>query len=383
MTRPGFILRQLRAKPMRTVLTAAAFALSVGLLGFLLTLSDALQQEWSPYMGQRVIVTAKTSFFERLPMAYLPKIEATPGVYRVVPFDFVVAFYRDSRPENQVPLSASQSSTMLEVYREANVPPEQVKEWLADPTGACVGPVVARKFKWKVGDRIVLKAPVAGGVVEMTIRAVMRYKLDNGVYIHRRYFEALTGDLGQAAMFWILVKSRDEMASVTASLSKEFENAPSPVTVMTEKQWQLMFMQMLGNVKLLIGSIGMATAFALLLITSNSLAMSARERRGETALLRVLGFQRGEIVRLLLGEAAVYGVLGAILGTGMIHVFCRLVGTALDETQLAGVGELLVVTPPIVAVAVAAAAVLSMVAGVIPALGLSRQPIASLLRHRG
>ena len=59
-----------------------------------------------------------------------------------------------------------------------------------------------------------------------------------------------------------------------------------------------MFMQMLGNVKALIGSIGLATAFALLLITGNTLAMTARERRGESGVLRVLGFGRGEVAGL-------------------------------------------------------------------------------------
>lgn len=383
MTRPGFVLRQLRAKPLRTLLTASAFALSVGLLGFLVMLNGALQKEWSPYMAQRLIVTAKTSFFDRLPVAYLSKIEATPGVAVVVPFDFVMSYWRDSRPENQVPLQSAPADTLLEIYREADVPKEQAAAWAADPTGALIGPILVKKFGWKIGDRIVLKAPVNGGVVETTVRAVMGYKLDNGVYIHRRYFEGLTGDQGKAAMFWVLAKTRDDVSAVSAALEKEFENAPVPALAMTEKQWQLMFMQMLGNVKLLIGSIGVATAFALLLITSNSLAMSARERRGETALLRVLGFQKGDVAGLLLGEATVYGIAGALLGTGLIWVFARLVGQALDQTQFAGISGLLVVTPDVVAIAVVTSTVLAVVAGVLPAFGLARQPLAETLRGRG
>lgn len=382
MTRSGYVLRQLKARPLRTLLTAGAFALSVGLLGFLIVLNEGLQQDWSPYMGQRLIVMGKASMFDRLPAAYLPKIEATPGVKRVAPFDFLMAFHRENRPENQVPLQASPPDPLLEIYMEADVPKEQAEAWKADPTGALIGPILARKWGLKVGDRLVLKAPVSGGVVETTVRAVMGYKLDNGVYVHRRYLEALTGDTGQVGMYWVLANRREDVSRITAALEKEFANAPVPLSAMTEKQWQLQFLQMLGNVKLLIGSIGMATAFALLLITSNSLAMSARERRSETALLRALGFGKGDVARLLLGEAAIYGVVGAALGIGLIRVFCLLVKLAVDQTAWAGLGDILVVTPGIVAVSVVTAAVLSLTAGVLPAIGVARTPLAQVLQGR-
>lgn len=381
MNRVGFVLKQVKARPLRSSLTIAAFALSVGLLGFLIVLNGALQKDWSIYQGQRVIITAKTSFFDRLPIAYLSRIEATPGVKRVAAFDFIMTFWRDDRPEHQVPLSAASADELLDVYREADVPPEQVAGWKADPTGCIVGPVLMDKFGWKVGDRLVLKGPVNHGVLETTVRGVMRYKLDNGVYIHRRYFEGLTGEQGKAAMFWILAATKDDVPKVTNALEKSFDNAPYPVTVMTEKQWQLMFMQMLGNVKALIGSIGLATAFALLLITGNTLAMTARERRGESGVLRVLGFGRGEVAGLLLGEAVFYGVAGAIAGVGLIYGFGRIVGVVLDKTQLAGIGELLVPDAGSILVSVAASGILAVVAGVVPAVGLSRHPIAELIRE--
>src|SRR5205085_12441504 len=120
---------------------------------------------------------------------------------------------------------------------------------------------------------------------------------------------------GQVGMFWVLARSKDEVVPLAAALDKQFENAGSPVRAMTERQWQLSFFQMLGNVKALIGGIGLATAFAVLLITSNTIAMGARERRGEAALLRILGFSRGMVSRLLLAEAFAYGLLGALFGS--------------------------------------------------------------------
>src|SRR5262245_53574417 len=92
MTQQGLALKHLRSRPLRTFLTVGALAFSVGLIGFLMLLQDGLERDWSPYMAQRAIVTAKTSMFERLPMAYLSKIEDTPGIKEVIPFDFLGGF---------------------------------------------------------------------------------------------------------------------------------------------------------------------------------------------------------------------------------------------------------------------------------------------------
>ncbi len=381
MTLATVVSRHVRARPLRTLLTVGAIGLSAGLMGFLIVLSAALKQDWSPMMGQRAIVMAKTSFFEKLPMAYYPKITEIPGVLWVTPFDFLVGFYRDNRPENQIPVNGTDVDTFVKVYVEADIPKEQVAAWKEDPTGAVIGWILADRFGWKPGTRVVLKAPVRGGVIETTVRAVMRYHLDNGVYLHRRYFEQLTGDEGLVQMFWVMARSRDDIAPVTAEIERRFDNAPYPIRAMTEKQWQLMFMQMLGNVKLLIGSIGLATAFAQVLITSNTLAMGARERRGETALLRILGFGRRTVLALLLGEAALYGLLGAGVGMVLIRLFSSVTGAAMNKTQLQGVGEILKPDLASDVMVLLLGVALAVVSGAVPAANLSRRPVVQLLRE--
>jgi len=123
------------------------------------------------------------------------------------------------------------ADAFVEVYREAKILPDQVAAWKADPTGCVIGPLLAKQHGWKIGDKIVLKAPVAGGGVETTVRAVMTYKLDNGLYVHRKYFENLTGDTGQVGMFWILAKSRADVPKITAEIEKSLSTAgarPNP-----------------------------------------------------------------------------------------------------------------------------------------------------------
>jgi putative ABC transport system permease protein len=381
MTPVRLAVRHVLSRPLRSALTVTAIGLSAGLVGFLYLVNGALKNDWSENMGRRAMVMAKSSFFEKLPMAYLAKLEDVPGVQRVCPFDFLFTFWQNDRPENAVPFQAAPADALLEVYMEMKIPPDQVAAWKADPTGSVIGPILAKQHGWKVGDRIVLKAPVPGGVIETTVRGIMTYRLDNGLYVHRKYFENVTGDAGHVSMYWILAKSRPDVAKVTAEIERRLENAPVPIRAMSEKQWQLMFMEMLGNVQRLLGGIGLATAFTLFLITSNTLAMSARERRGETALLRVLGFPRQTVLKLLVLEGAFFGAAGAILAVGFMHLFARLVERAIDDTQWAGIGALLQADATMVAAVTSLSFFVAVASSLVPAVNLSRRPMVSLLRE--
>jgi putative ABC transport system permease protein len=374
-------VRHVMSRPLRSALTVTAIGLSAGLVGFLYLVNGALKNDWSENMGRRAMVMAKSSFFEKLPMAYLAKLEDVPGVQRVCPFDFLIAFWKNDRPENAVPFQAAPADAFLEVYTEAKIPPDQVTAWKADPTGSVIGPLLAKQHGWKIGDRIVLKAPVPGGVIETTIRGIMTYKLDNGLYVHRKYFENVTGDAGQVGMYWILAKSRPDVARVTAEIKRRLENAPVPIRAMSEKQWQLMFLEMLGNVQALLGGIGLATAFTLFLITSNTLAMSARERRGETALLRILGFPRQTVLRLLVLEGTFFGGAGAVLAVGFMNLFARLVERAIVDTQWAGIGPLIRADATMVAVVASLALLVAVASSLVPAINLSGRPVVSLARE--
>ena len=48
----------------------------------------------------------------------------------------------------------------MKIYPEFKMPPEQMKAWLADRQGAIVGVDLAKRFGWKIGDRI----PIVGTI---------------------------------------------------------------------------------------------------------------------------------------------------------------------------------------------------------------------------
>ena len=92
--------------------------------------------------------------------------------------------------------------------------------------------------------------------------------------------------------------SGENVPRVAAAIDKMFENSDAPTKTLTEKQFQLQFMEMMGNVKFLINGISLIILFAVTLIVANTVAMSARERVTEIAVMRTLGFGRGHILGL-------------------------------------------------------------------------------------
>src|SRR6185295_17568819 len=95
-----------------------------------------------------------------------------------------------------------------------------------------------------------------------------------------------------------------------------FISSTSPTKTGTEKAFNASFANMMGNVSLLMNTIGMAVVFAILLITANAMMMSARERTREIAVLKTIGFSDGRLFSLVMLEAGLITLLGAVIGLG-------------------------------------------------------------------
>src|SRR5258706_15161024 len=82
----------------------------------------------------------------------------------------------------------------------------------------------------------------------------------------------------------------------------------------SEKAFHLYFVAALGNVKACILGICGAVVFAILLVSTNTMAMSVRGRTREVAVLKTLGFTRQRLLSLLVGEAVGLAAAGGALG---------------------------------------------------------------------
>ena len=155
-----------------------------------------------------------------------------------------------------------------------------------------------------------------------------------------------------------------------------FENSAAATRTETERAFQAGFVSMYGNVPFLIGVIGMAVVFAILLVAANTMMMATRERTAEFGVFKTLGFEDGTIFKMVLAEAAIItlggGLIGALLAKFLIEG---------SDFNLAGFLPPMTVSWATVAMGIGIAMLMGAVSGAIPAWQASRLKIVDALRR--
>ena len=205
---------------------------------------------------------------------------------------------------------------------------------------------------------------------------------NNSLYFNQKYVEeGVAFAKGQAGFFSILVDSPQNVDRVSRDIDALFANAPEPTRTETEKAFGLSYLAMLGNIKAFILIISSAAIFTILLVSGNTIAMSIRERTREVAVLKRLGFTRGKILGLFIGETLGIALVGGILGALIALVFLSAASHAPQGAQLfiIALHEWKFTAPAACGVALLA----GFLSSALPAYGASRTGIVEGLRHIG
>jgi putative ABC transport system permease protein len=200
---------------------------------------------------------------------------------------------------------------------------------------------------------------------------------DRNLLFRQDYLDERSGAKGYVGMWWLKVKSAEDMPHVIAAINKAFENTSSEVRAETERAFQLSFISMWGNIKLLVTLISSAVVFTLLLVTASTMSMAVRERFRELAILKAIGYRRRELFAFILAESFGLAAAGALLGVGGAYVLFMFG----DPSKLtAGLFPTFEVTPRIVGVGALVAALLGVVASIMPSIAVSRMSVVEGLK---
>ena len=385
MTLARFVRKNAFRNKLRSTLTVLSMAFSLALLSFLMSMWNAFYGNnlRSDQSAQRLIVRHKVSLTNLIPASYRDKIRHTPGVVKVIPMNWFGGTYKDATQKNFFARFGTDPDEFFDVYPELEISKDQLDAWKKDRAGAVADAELAKKYSWKLGDRIILQGDIYPIRLELTLRGIFTAKLpNNSLYFNEKYVEeGVPFAKGAAGFFGILVDSPKNVDRVSHDVDAAFANAPEPTRTETEKAFGLSFLAMLGNVKAFILVIASAAVFTILLVSGNTMAMSIRERTREVAVLKTIGFTRKTILGVFIGESIAIGTVGGILGTlfalGLITV----------GTFIPGAGNLFVIaqhawrfTAP---AAIGVATIAGFLSSAIPAYGASRTGIVDGLRHIG
>jgi len=382
MTLSGFAVRNALRNRRRSLLTVASVSFSLLLLTLMMTIWHAFYMDpGAPETVRRLITRHRVSLTFFLPGYYVEKIRAIPGVTAVVPMSWFGGRYKDDRPENFFAQFATDADEYLKVASDKEVPADQAEAWRRDRAGAMVDNELAKKYGWKIGDRVTLQGTIFAVNPELTIRAI--YVMDppnRSFYFHRQYLEeAVPFMKGKAGFYFTHVASAGDVARVSHEIDDMFRNSPQPTKTESEKAFQLSFIATLGNVKAFILSICGAVVFAILLVSANTMAMSIRERTREVAMLKTLGFTRRSVFTLFVGEAVAIslaaGVLGILAAAGFVQLLSRGSGIGVPTHMSVSLSTMLL--------ALFAAAVVGFASASLPAYHASKLNIVEGLRYIG
>jgi len=369
--RARIVLRDLERRPVRAALSVLGIAFACGILMVGRFQEGAIAHLVAIQFGLAQRDDLTVTFVEPTSRRVVHELQALPGVDRAEPARTAPAVLRfEHRRYRTAVQGLSGNGDLRRVLDDTlavvALPAEGLvlSDFLADELGARVGEPVTVEFLQ--GRRETRQVPVAAIVREFT--GVAAYMEIGALDRLLREGPAVTG-----VLLGVAPGARD---AVVAHL----KGAPRVAGVTDRRAAIENFYDSMADIVLTFAlfTTGLAGSIAFGVVYNNA-RIALAERSRELATLRVLGFSRGDIGAILLGELALLTAaaipVGFLVGLGLIAYIVR--GIASDLYRIP-----LVVTPGVFAFAATAVIVASVLSGLVVARRLHRLDLVAVLKTR-
>lgn len=311
-----FILKNILRNKRRTLLTGSSIVVSLFLiitLATILTESTRGSGEASPL---RLWTRHSVSLTFPLPLAHQQRMATVAGVKSVMPFSWFGGIYKDDK--NFFANFAVDAEKLRSNYAELKMSDAEWQAFINDRQGAVVGQKLVKQYGFTPGQRITLRSPIYNASMEFIVRGVVTGGDEKTLYFHHEYLNESVPEWAknQVGTFSILANSAGDVPKIAQAIDSIFINTDAPTKTESEREFAMSFEAMMGGVKQFMYLIMGAITFSLLLVMANTMAMTVRERTREVGMLKALGFQRGTIAGLFLGEALLVTTISALIGIG-------------------------------------------------------------------
>jgi putative ABC transport system permease protein len=321
------IIRNVGRNKRRTLLTVLSVSVSVFLLATMLAVLAAFGGTTESSGGEyRLVVRRNTTLADAMPEAYEQKIQQVGGVVATSPANWFGGVYKEDKPFYTFAQFYVDPKTIFDVHPEIKISPQEKTAFQQERTAAIAGKKLFDKYGWKLGDVIEIKTPYFDLNARLILRGIYTGPEEGTLFFHRAYVEEALGRPGQVGTFRVRLDSPDSAPRVMEEIDRMFFNSTAPTKTETEAAFAASFISMLGNVKGLIAGVGLIVVFTISLIGANTMAMSARERFTEVAVMKALGFRPGTVWALILSESVLIALLGGVVGVVAAKVIYQFIG---------------------------------------------------------
>lgn len=380
------VVRNLRRSPLRSGITVLTVAILLCAFVFPRSLVDAQDEQIRQTPNNRVVTRPKLGWTGTLPVRYSEAIRELPGVKHACG-SLWAGLKVPGKEDVFFGSMGIQPEPFITMHDELEAPEEQKRAWLADERGAFVSVALAKQFGWKLGDRVIFESRQYPGQWEANISGIFSSTREGfgerAVWIHWDYLNrGLPSDRqDRLGLISAEIHEPNQGGRIAAAIDARFAASPFQTLSLEDK---VLTAANIGRFRAVLDAMDVVSYLILGIVMSivgNTLAMNVRERTQEYGVMRAIGFSPGHLALLVLGEAALLGVLGAVAGLLLsLPIVEGLVSRALREAFQ---------FPPIeIGWRVALAALLmvvalSVVAAAVPVLRLSRLRVTEALRRVG
>ena len=322
---------------LRTLLTILGISIALLSFGLLRTVVSAWYAGVNASSAGRLVTRNSVSLVFSMPISYAERIRQVEGVKGVSYANWFGGIYITEK--NFFPNFAIQPRSYLELYPEFVVSPEQQRAFYGNRKACLAGRRLAERFNWKIGDNITLKGTIYSGDWEFVLAGIYRgadkSADENQFFFHWDYLnetlkKTATRRSDQAGVYIIALKNPQQAAEVSLAVDARFKNSLAETLTETEKAFQLSFVSMTEAIVVAIQIVSHVVIVIILAMVANTMAMTARERIGEYAIFKAMGFRSIHIAGMVFGESLFITMVGCLFGIALTfpvaHAFGEVMG---------------------------------------------------------
>jgi putative ABC transport system permease protein len=371
-------------KKTRTVLTMLSIVVAFLLFGLLQGINQGIKAGLGDKSNNRLWTTSRMSAVSSMPAAMMDRMQTVQGVRTIAHLSFFGGYFQDAK--NPIPAFATNVDKLAVVYPELNITPAYIEAMKTTRPGALIGRPLAKKYGWKVGDKVPIGTTIwtnnddsnnwafdIVGIFDPTPQFA-RSPLGSAFWINYDYWdEARKFDNHRVHQFIVQIDDPAQGAVIASWIDKLSENSPDETRTQTENAALQSQLKQLADINFIANAIVAAVMFTLLFLTANTMMQSVRERIPELAVLKTLGFSGATVSMLVLVESLMLCLFAAAVGLALSAGAMKAVGAVLGPTTL---------VPIVVIAGFAIAVVLAIVSGLPPAFRAQRLNIVDALAGR-
>jgi putative ABC transport system permease protein len=372
----ALVLKNLLRSKRRTILTVLSIAVSLFIFSALVSIPTAANQILSDTAASTRIATHnKAGLAYAIPVAYKQRIETIPHVEVVAPESWFGGIYHDV--SDQFPNLAVDPEQVDLMWPDYGISKQQFAQFKKIRTACLVGADTMKRFHLHIGQQIQLRGTLYPFNVTLNIVGTTGGKAPPDYLLFRRdYLEEAAGRPGFVDLIWVKVDKPENVPQVIAAIDEGFANSSAETLSESEAAFIGGFMDQYRTFFTMAEVLGFIVVLMIGLVAANTAAMSIRERRGEIAVMRSIGFPVRTILSMLLAESILIGVAGGIVGCSAAYIVLKVfsVGNA------AGPLSTIRMQPAILAETLVVAALIGLFSAIVPASSAARRNIVDALR---